>query len=220
VIERHHDLYLVQWDDGADEEVHLGDYERVVTRGSLEHTGLTQPEELRRQFDADPKAVFAQALREGEAMTFKEVRECLVGHGLDAGVVESAWQPARKVLAAAGQITASGRGSAMKYVWSGREAEMPAAASQPVPDPDAAKPDAESEALATPHGGGAAGAQAEAITADLAQPSVDLEAPAVQPPTREEAATPPVPEVETSLEDLVKRERPPKSTEDAYPDRV
>lgn len=205
VIKHNDDVYLVQWDDGATEEVHLGDYERVVTRGSLDHRALAAPEELRRQFDADPKTVFAQALREGAAaMTYKNLKELLVGHGLDAGKVKSAWPSTKNALAAAGRITTSSKGSATKYAWSGQETETAAATSEPPSDLNAVEPDdAEPKAPASLDDDATAGAQAEAIAAAPSASSIHPEAAAVQPPTHEKAATAPEPAVEPSLEDLL-----------------
>ncbi len=137
MLSRGGDLYHVRWDDGVDEEFHLGDYERLVKRGSLEHEALARPEQLRATLESDPTVIFSRLLQaSADALTSKQLKQRLVDLGLDGKQVDAGWDAARKAWTAGGRVTAIGKGSAKRYSWSGSapETSRPAEPAEPSVD--------------------------------------------------------------------------------------
>lgn len=119
VIKQEDDLYTVKWDDtGAEQEVHLGDYEKVTVRESLEFQSLTDPDGLRAAFEQDPPAVALRFLQESAAtMTGKELKLALTGFGIDDARFRGAWTSIRKQLMTDPRLVVAGTGAGTTFAW-------------------------------------------------------------------------------------------------------
>ncbi len=124
VLDQDGDLYRVKWDDSAEEEVHLGDYEQVTPRGSLLFQSLVEPDELRAAFDRDPSAVVIRALQESATpMTGKDLKETLTRLGIDDKNYRAAWTSIRKVLMNDDRVTVEGTGAGTTFTSGGETAQ-------------------------------------------------------------------------------------------------
>lgn len=200
VLDKDGDLYRVKWDDGAEEEVHLGDYEKVTDRGSLTFQSLVDPDGLRAEFDQEPSAVVFRALQESaKPMTGKDLKETLTRLGIEDKSYRGAWTSIRKVLMNDARVTVDGTGAGTTFAaedaepsaphvvvpttWTPMaratpvaEAAAPAEAAEPAEDADAVSPAEDTEAAedneaAEP----VSAAQAEEPASDEATPAKPVE---------------------------------------------
>ena len=116
VISQEGDLFVIKWDDGAEEESYLGDFEKVCGRGSLQFQALVDPDALRAGFESDPLATLVQAVQEaGRPMTGKELKIVLTGYGVDESNYKRAWLTVRKQLTSDSRVTVDGTGAGTTF---------------------------------------------------------------------------------------------------------
>ncbi|MCO8271816.1 hypothetical protein M1L60_14555 [Actinoplanes sp. TRM 88003] len=111
------DLYTVKWDDtGAEQEVHLGDYETVTVRESVQFQSLTDPDGLRAAFEQDPATVVVRALQETpEPLTGKELKAAMTGFGIPDERYRGAWTAIRKQLMTDPRVVVAGTGAGTTF---------------------------------------------------------------------------------------------------------
>jgi hypothetical protein len=150
VIAQEGDLYDVRWDDnGAEDEIRLGDYERVMPRDSLSY--LASLGGLNAEFAADPLAVVLRVLGEhDDPVNAKVIRAYLIDLGLDKTVWSSTWAKLQKVLVVQDEVVCAGEGTARTFSWTGGKLPDPAWAVAPTPEPVAATPQPEPAAPEEP----------------------------------------------------------------------
>lgn len=157
VLTQQGDLYEVRWDDnGSEDEIRLGEYERVMPRDSLSY--LASLGGLNAEFVADPLAVVVRVLSENEEpVNAKLIRAYLIDLGLDKTVWSSTWAKLQKVLVAEADVVCAGEGTARTFSWTGGKLPDPVWAVAPTPEPAAApatepepEPDAEPESETEP----------------------------------------------------------------------
>ncbi|MBU2668291.1 hypothetical protein KOI35_32745 [Actinoplanes bogorensis] len=116
VISQDGSLFVIKWDDGAEEESYLGDFEKVCSRGSLQFQALVEPDALRAGFEADPLAILVQACQEADGpMTGKELKVAVTGYGVDEAIYKRAWLTVRKQLASDARVIVSGAGASTTF---------------------------------------------------------------------------------------------------------
>lgn len=135
VLTQQGDLYEVRWDDnGSEDEIRLGDYERVMPRDSLSY--LASLGGLNAEFAADPLAVVVRVLGEHAGpVNAKVIRAYLIDLGLDKTVWSSTWAKLQKVLVTHDSVVCDGEGTARTFSWTGGKLPDPEWAVAPAPAP-------------------------------------------------------------------------------------
>jgi hypothetical protein len=141
VLAQEGDLYVVRWDDnGSEDEIRLGDYEKVMPRDSVSY--LAALGGLNAAFAADALAVVLRVLSEiGGAANAKMIRAYLVVDlGLEKTVWSATWPKLQKVLLAHEGVVGAGEGAARTFSWIGDKLpDLPVRADEPAPE-QAAEP--------------------------------------------------------------------------------
>ena len=149
VLTQQGDLYDVRWDDnGSEDEIRLGDYERVMPRDSLSY--LASLGGLNAEFVADPLAVVLRVLSENDAVNAKVIRAYLIDLGLDKTVWSSTWAKLQKVLVTHDDVVCDGEGTARTFSWTGGKLADPEWAVPPTPAPAAPVEEPVSESVEEP----------------------------------------------------------------------
>ena len=93
-----------------------------VTFGSLSHFNLLHTDHLRKAFEADPSAVFEQALVDARgSLNVRSLKERLIQVGLPSEHVEDAWKRAKKTLDESEEVKVTKSGSLNNYLWKGEQ---------------------------------------------------------------------------------------------------
>ncbi|KUL29200.1 hypothetical protein ADL15_28995 [Actinoplanes awajinensis subsp. mycoplanecinus] len=131
VLTQEGELYLVRWDDGAEEEIKPGEYELLAPRDSLRFASFVDAEAVRADFEADPLGIVLRVLGEnGTPMTRGQIATYLVDLGVERKRFAAKWRKVQTALASTDGVTVSGEATDLAFAWDGELAVEPVAVAE------------------------------------------------------------------------------------------